>query len=105
MCESHTGLEGGTGWEGGVSYTDLVGVGLGGGWRMTLYLTCFFSSSNSVIVGSYWFSGSAAAVSGESGFSLVFPFLFSFFLSFSCLSFFSDLSLRCFRFDSLVSDF
>ena len=72
---------------------------------MTLYLTCFFSSSNSVIVGSYWFSGSAAAVSGESDFSLVFPFLFSFFLSFSCFSFFSDLSLRCFRFDSLVSDF
>lgn len=31
MCESHTGLEGGEGWEGGVSYTDLVGVGLGGG--------------------------------------------------------------------------
>ena len=30
MCESHTGLGG---WEGGVSYTDLVGVGLGGGGR------------------------------------------------------------------------
>ena len=90
---------------GGGRLIHWFGGGRAGGQRMTLYLTCFFSSSNSVIVGSYWFSGSAAAVSGESGFSLVFPFLFSFFLSFSCFSFFSDLSLRCFRFDSLVSDF
>ena len=83
-----------------LSVTHLVGwVGL------FSFLTCFFSSTKSRIVGSTCFSSSAPGDSTASDFSLVLLFLFSFFLSFSCLSFLSDLSLRCLRFDSLPSFF
>ena len=68
-------------------------------------LTCFFSSFSSMIDGSSCFSGSATGTSAVSDFSLLRLFLFSFFLSFSCFSFLSDLSLRCLRLDSLDSVF
>ena len=68
-------------------------------------LTCFFSSFSSIIDGSSCFSGSATGTSAVSDFSLLRLFLFSFFLSFSCFSFLSDLSLRCLRLDSLDSVF
>ena len=68
-------------------------------------LTGFASSLSSIIDGSSCFSGSAAGISADSDFSLVRLFLFSFFLSFSCFSFLSDLSLRCLRLDSLDSVF
>ena len=77
-----------------------------------IHLTCFFSSMSSMIEGSSCspcrscFSGSTTTGdSAVSALSLIFFFLFSFFLSFSCFSFVSDLSLRCFRFDSLPSVF
>ena len=68
-------------------------------------LTCFFSSFSSMIDGSSCFTGSATGTSAVSDFSLLRLFLFSFFLSFSCFSFLSDLSLRCLRLDSLDSVF
>ena len=68
-------------------------------------LTCFFPSLSSIIDGSSCLSGSATGTSAVSDFSLLRLFLFSFFLSFSCFSFLSDLSLRCLRLDSLDSVF
>ena len=68
-------------------------------------LTCFFSSFSSMIDGSSCFTGSVTGTSAVSDFSLLRLFLFSFFLSFSCFSFLSDLSLRCLRLDSLDSVF